>query len=288
MRPILIELKTAQPPITIAYRNLSDPELTTKRREMRTTVFATRLNAFDQYPTRLEYWRFTHSVRTIAIEVQIHRNFEYAQEIKRNMQLIIERLLFRNMLGFLTTSLEQQLTLYLDGYRPGGAAYVVCDDTRTDCRIKIFLPSNIMKRTDILACQLIAQGAHGESQWDRMIRGYILHEMGHVFHQIMMPSYYHGCSDCIDCRGGMIPALQPFFSHVPTKNQLERFTYANGLSVYSHEMSVYGCTNPLEFVAETFSGILMGLPFSDALIDQYRALGGPDIMHYAGMLAHHD
>lgn len=286
MPHVIIKYKTPNPPITIYYKELTDIELTAKRRDMFNSQFGSRFRDFENHHSRPQNWFFTHSGRSIQVEAWAHDDFEYVAEVKRNIQIVIERFLQHNMLGFLQTFFEKHITLYLDAHKQGGAGYVVCDQFRTDPQIRIFLPNTMVSQSNILAHKFATQASRGESSWDRVIRGYIVHEFGHVFHQLVTPSYYYGLSETVSCRGGMVPKYAPFFIRAPSNNQFNRAMYAHNLGVYTAELSSYGTTVPLDFVAETFSGLLMGVTFSNALIDQYKCFGGPDIVHRAGLLAH--
>ncbi|WP_283771412.1 MULTISPECIES: hypothetical protein [unclassified Chelatococcus] len=42
-------------------------------------------------------------------------------------------------------------------------------------------------------------------------------------------------------------------------------------------MSGYATINPLEFVAEVFTGLVFGIRYSEAVIGEYHAYGGVDL-----------
>jgi hypothetical protein len=99
-----------------------------------------------------------------------------------------------------------------------------------------------------------------ESEGDASGAPSVVHEMGHMMHYRNAPGKFLGL-------------------HGTT------FTGVNG-NLASTEVSAYG-SNPREFVAEVFLGLIYGKNFSDDVLRMYRDLGGaipPGIAGYVATL----
>jgi hypothetical protein len=82
----------------------------------------------------------------------------------------------------------------------------------------------------------------------------IVHEFGHVLHEFNDPDAFWSLK--APPQGGPIPPLAPAAAASLVSE------YASG-------------NNYLELVAETFTAMMYGEEFSDAVMDEYRAAGGP-------------
>lgn len=115
----------------------------------------------------------------------------------------------------------------------------------------------------------------------------VYHEFGHVFHQIHNPSHYYAL--------GQAPLLMhkaqseltgecaerySHFTNAPSPAQLQAFVNKINRGV-AREVSGYASTHPNEFIAETFAGLMMGVPLSADVVAAYQLLGG--VMPAAGM-----
>jgi hypothetical protein len=118
----------------------------------------------------------------------------------------------------------------------------------------------------------------------------MLHEMGHRSHYMVLRDEYK------DAPGGPVDAVRalmgrPFPFIGPTEEpwapdiRIARNTqgdgglpadYARARSI-AGEVSGYARMNPLEFVAETRVGLLIGKRYSDEVMSLYRDYGGPDV-----------
>lgn len=117
------------------------------------------------------------------------------------MKVIVEKFLEHNMFRMMTTHHERKLGVYLDSESGGRTGYVVVDDHRSNPQMKIFLPCvSIMRaQKNIVAYKYFKRAGNLVF----MIRAYILHEFGHILHQLMNPYYYWGLNDCLSCSCGM-------------------------------------------------------------------------------------
>ncbi|MCP4132420.1 MAG: hypothetical protein GY754_15720 [bacterium] len=116
----------------------------------------------------------------------------------------------------------------------------------------------------------------------------VLHEMGHIFHQYAALSYYTALvnlkkltklneSAYTQLLGSSSDYKKMYasFTSKPTYKQLK--DAMGRIDETSAEVSAYANEHPNEFIAEVFSGLMMGINYSDDIVDIYHALGGPGI-----------
>ena len=53
--------------------------------------------------------------------------------------------------------------------------------------------------------------------------------------------------------------------------------FLDAVKKLGRKVSSYAATHPNEFVAETFSALLLGVPLDQDVLDAYASLGGPAI-----------
>ena len=87
-----------------------------------------------------------------------------------------------------------------------------------------------------------------------MTAAVIIHEMGHVLHEFSSPGIFWDLK--VDA------SAQPYAALV-------------GWPAQALAVSQYATTNALEFVAETFTGMMLGKTYAPVVIAAYGALGGP-------------
>ena len=116
-----------------------------------------------------------------------------------------------------------------------------------------FYPSYTLKPTIALGCNTFIfwgelNERHGEDGRDgKWALQTVIHEIGHAIHfQMQAPQW---------------GALRSS----PVNHSV------------AYEVSMYAATNNLEFVAETFTRLILGRTFSRAVMDWYNALGGPQV-----------
>lgn len=284
---IVIKVSTSKPPIEILYRILNDAAIDKKRYRMYDGVYRKRLNTMENRGEHIkeEEWRLELDHGFENVVVRLHANYPLCHEVYRNLNMIMRRCESVETLRWLMPSSSGGLTLYLDSHSLGGAGYVITDREGRAATVHVFLPGREMiTKVGTVSCQgdRMVHLLEDVKMW--RIRTFMLHEFGHVLHQLANPSYYWGLSDCITCRGGLKNDYRVNFYKVPTNNELHRISNENNLNIYTNELSEYGCNNPLDFVAEYFAGHLMGLELSNGALTHYRAFGGPEIESLHGLM----
>ena len=114
----------------------------------------------------------------------------------------------------------------------------------------------------IVADQVYDKATFGKRK--KLILAAILHEFGHVLHAAVSPLLY----------------LQQV-EDIPLVNSktasAEAITFHKRLATLGKKVSFYGAKNPLEYVAEVFSGLLSGLSYDKDVWDAYLEAGGPPL-----------
>lgn len=137
---------------------------------------------------------------------------------------------------------------------------------------------------------------------ERRIMATLIHEMGHVFHQVDNLSHYILLARVSELQASANMAADPKyadFAHAPTQQNLQDFLndsrqFGNGVSLYA------GFSGLNEFVAEVFCALVMGSPIGSdennqasilmgknatraEILAAYTACGGPmpenNVMH---------
>ena len=267
---------------TVTYKQLTDDDLLAKRKHM---YGGNHTNRYNKHQSNGKS-KTTENVKYFKTDVVIERDddFQYTAEVKKHLKLVLER--FSDFPQFYFP--DNKLYLHLDETARGGSGYVTANDSNT-VEQHIFLPPTMPTQRGIVAEKLTKQAAYGETGWDRAIRAYIIHELGHVYHQLLNASHFYCLGDLVTCRGGMVDRCNPFFpGPKPSNSNLNDFSYSNGLSAkFKDELSSYACQQANggnEFVAEMFAGLLMGEEYSDDAMQQYRSFGGPDVDGVAGLM----
>jgi hypothetical protein len=93
----------------------------------------------------------------------------------------------------------------------------------------------------------------GNPKQAALITATIIHEIGHVAHEAASPGIFW------DLKGGEGAASAS----------------GTGWVDAAFKVSQYGTKNPLEFVAEVFTGIVLGKTYDAKVMQAYQALGGP-------------
>jgi hypothetical protein len=106
----------------------------------------------------------------------------------------------------------------------------------------------------------------------------IYHEFGHIFHQLQSPIHYFGLANLVKVfnagTGGYAGhANYNTFPTSPSFATLDGFLTA--IKQHGQTVSQYASSHPNEFIAETFSGLMMGVPINADTQGAYQALGGP-------------
>ncbi|XXF78155.1 hypothetical protein P2318_34705 [Myxococcaceae bacterium GXIMD 01537] len=113
----------------------------------------------------------------------------------------------------------------------------------------------------------------------RRVRTAIFHELGHVFHQLDSPDDYWAIADETGTNNWYAVRGNRYTNALLSWPVVER-EHIRVLRVGVAEVSRYGGLPELqggvnEFVAEMFSGLMMGVPYSAAALNEYAAAGGP-------------
>jgi len=112
----------------------------------------------------------------------------------------------------------------------------------------------------------------------------IFHEFGHIFHQLHDGNRYFAMGDFVSIRKKAQSELDDVEGEINIQTAMRMFprrpsahhlgTFSDAIKALARPVSTYAADNPLEFVAETFSALLMGVPLQDLTLDTYRAIGG--------------
>ena len=90
------------------------------------------------------------------------------------------------------------------------------------------------------------------------------HELGHMKHQICSPNY------------NQMQKVEEFLEQgLPVPKITQEFVDNTVTQKTVKEVSEYASESPLEFVAETFAGLLEGKTYSDDVMALYKKYGGP-------------
>ena len=137
--------------------------------------------------------------------------------------------------------------------------------------------------------QLVSTIIHDEyaktqasSAADMRVRAAIMHEFGHIFHQLLAPSHYFALASVAILSTktqGELAGLANYalFPDRPSLQEMKAFVVA--VKAQGARVSEYAgkMDNLNEFVAEVFAGLAMGLSYDDDVMTTYQQLGGPPI-----------
>lgn len=117
------------------------------------------------------------------------------------------------------------------------------------------------------------------------VRTAIFHEFGHIFHQLHNGNHYFAMGDLVRIKGKaqselddvsetVIQEARRMFPRRPPVLNID--TFSKAIVAQARPVSPYATMNPLEFVAEGFSALLMGVPLQELTLDNYYQIGGPE------------
>lgn len=158
--------------------------------------------------------------------------------------------------------------------------------TSTTVRALLILGNGVTQTRTTLVSTLVrdeAGGADSVPARQKQILTAIVHELGHVLHQISSLPRYSALGDLMllkskaesELTGEYAGRLLRSFPRRPSAADMDAFVKAT-LALAS-QVSQYAASHPNEFVAETFSGLVMGYRYSDEVMAAYHALGGPAV-----------
>jgi len=116
------------------------------------------------------------------------------------------------------------------------------------------------------------------------VRTAIFHEFGHIFHQLHFGNHYFAMLDLCkiqdkaqsefdDVNERRIQKAKKMFPRHPSLLNMK--TFYGVIAAQASQVSGYARQNAVEFVAEVFSALLMGVPLQDLTRDTYFRIGGP-------------
>ena len=68
------------------------------------------------------------------------------------------------------------------------------------------------------------------------------------------------------------------YSHFPMAPSIQNMKdFCDKVTSIARGVSGYASSHPCEFIAEVFSGLMMGVPYSQDILNAYAACGGPQL-----------
>jgi hypothetical protein len=105
----------------------------------------------------------------------------------------------------------------------------------------------------------------------------IYHEFGHIFHQLQSASHYYAMADLIklfNAGAGAFMADPAYASFANAPSFADISSFRQAVVDWGQTVSQYASSHPNEFVAETFSGLMVGAPVQAGAEAAYQVLGG--------------
>ena len=244
---------------------------------------------YEDIPTKKEILSLTDSGIQLYITLEYQEEYDSVALVKTELKKVLKNFLDLQAFGKLTTMTKNiDLRVYLTASSNGGAGYLINHDKTRKPVMAIFLPMvAVMGNKKNLFCG--EKWKENSSQWNYKVRAYIIHELGHVLHQLYNLEYFKA----VDFLGRMsngdssqtlkIPVeASRVFKNKPsgdkarqssaTKLRINRIYGTEGLGVFKGN---YASTHFNEFVAEYFTVQMMGHETHIKADLQYMGLGGP-------------
>lgn len=223
------------------------------------------------------------TVERIKCKLHVDSKDQYAEEKREQLRIA---LMSATTAGFSWPSDQVEVFVYQGAAFSVGwllrqahveKAVVLLGDSAVSTSTK--LVADVVKERESSRGERFAQQAR--------IRTATFHELGHVQHQKLSPSHYFALSQIpMIVENVLGPGREESVrqSNREKAQQLFENTSAETLKAFmtrlkelSSTVSTYAGSNPCEFVAEVYSGLMMSVPFSDDVRAAYDALGGPPV-----------
>jgi hypothetical protein len=284
--PITISFtpRTGGAPIQLAFKEMTDPELTTEFQTVctRHNGVQSRTSMLTNLPNRAASNFTWGGVACHILYDPADRNFDLKKE---RLKIALEA--FQGQAGFALP--QNQLNVYCvtagtSAYSNMSVGFVYKDPANQpdQLRVTLILGDSIGVATGTrLLCDDVYDYYKPTFTVDaskRRALTAVYHEFGHIFHQLQSPSHYFGLANLVQVVNADDPgyAGHANYNTFPTNPSFAALNgFLNAIKEYGRTVSQYASSHPNEFIAETFSGLMMGVPIDANTRLAYQALGGP-------------
>ncbi len=176
------------------------------------------------------------------------------------------------------------LKVYCYGDKQAGVGYVLMNGTSRQATLLLGTTA-VADNNSILAAQIYDYYKPTVTVNAKAKRALavIVHELGHIFHQLHNPSHYICLGELSllanKSQGELDKEYKDTFeTHFPAKPKFtELQAVRDEIQKAGANVSSYASAALPDVVAEVFCGLMMGAPFGNDVLDVYKAMGGPTI-----------
>lgn len=263
-----------------------NPEITLPIKELSASELSERYkSSIGLFATRAKSWRsasLDNEVATYAgVHVKLHVDREDPDRAAKKSQV---KAALEMLAGQSGLALPCALEVFIHARDQACLGYVLPFSDRV--KAVLILGRGVTEtRSKLVSHAVLDTYGGGAAGKDMQIRTAILHEFGHVHHQLLAPSHYFAIGQLTMLMGkaeselrGEYSARYAMFTSAPSLAEMKgAVVRMRELGARVSEYAGAGTSHPNELVAEVFAGLMMGLTFDSDVMTAYVSMGGPEV-----------
>lgn len=247
--------------------------------------------SIDQFIARAKIWQgrsLDQEVGTyggVKVKMHVDPNDADGTLKKQQVRAALELLAMQSGL-----KLDCTVEVYIHGLAQPCLGYVL--PVADQLKAVMILGTGVNKTSTQLVATIVRDslGGEGNPMADAMqVRTSVLHEFGHVFHQLMNPSQFFAFGQmCLlmnkskgELEGTYSGRVREIFSKPMSPSEMK--DAVSRMQKLGAKVSTYAGGHPNEMVAEVFAGLMMGQTYETEVMDAYASMGGPAVSGGSGI-----